>query len=153
MRVNDNNRIPKLIKVLKELSKKHVEIGVFGDNNRWFLYMVARVHEFGTDIKVTPRMRAFFAYQGHPLKSETKRIHIPERSFIRTAHDENIKALESYMEKLLVGVLELKMSADQFYEKVGEWMVEKIQQKITDVGLVKTGALRDSITYRVVEDK
>lgn len=39
----------------------------------------------GFTIKVTPRMRRFFAAIGHPLKPGTKRMRVPARPFLRSA--------------------------------------------------------------------
>ena len=44
---------------------------------------IAAVHEFGCTIGVTPKMRAYFHYQGVHLKSSTQYIHIPPRPFLR----------------------------------------------------------------------
>ena len=44
---------------------------------------IAAVHEFGCTIQVTPKMRAYFHYQGIHLKSSTQFIVIPPRPFLR----------------------------------------------------------------------
>lgn len=44
---------------------------------------IARVHEFGCTIEVTPKMRAFLHYEGIHLKASTTHIHIPARPFLR----------------------------------------------------------------------
>ena len=44
---------------------------------------IAAVHEFGCTIQVTPKMRAYFHYQGVHLKASTQYIHIPARPFLR----------------------------------------------------------------------
>jgi len=60
--VRDDNRVPDLLKVLDELTRKSVEIGVFGEgtsydkdntpvSNEPFILMVARVNEFGMTIQ------------------------------------------------------------------------------------------------------
>ena len=43
-----------------------VKAGIFGEDDS-FQVMKASVHEFGVKIDVTPKMRAWFAYQGYPL--------------------------------------------------------------------------------------
>lgn len=40
---------------------------------------IAAVHEFGCLIAVTPKMRGWFRYRGHPLKRSTTYIRIPMR--------------------------------------------------------------------------
>ena len=44
---------------------------------------IARVHEFGKLIEVTPKMRAYLHSQGLHLKPDTEYIVIPPRSFLR----------------------------------------------------------------------
>lgn len=44
---------------------------------------IAAVHEFGCTIQVTPKMRAYFHYQGIHLKASTQFIVIPPRPFLR----------------------------------------------------------------------
>jgi phage gpG-like protein len=44
---------------------------------------IAAVHEFGTVIDVTPKMRAYLHYVGLHLNPATTHIHIPPRSFLR----------------------------------------------------------------------
>jgi phage gpG-like protein len=48
---------------------------------------IAAVHEFGTVISATPKMRAYLHYQGIHLKRDTFAIYIPERSFLRATFD------------------------------------------------------------------
>jgi phage gpG-like protein len=48
---------------------------------------IAAVHEFGTVIPVTPKMRAYLHYQGIHLQKDTFAIYIPERSFLRATFD------------------------------------------------------------------
>ena len=66
-----------------------VEVGVFGSRAR-----IARVHEFGKDIEVTPKMRAYLHSIGIHLNPKTTHIHIPERSFLRTALAENERKIK-----------------------------------------------------------
>ncbi|WP_051302786.1 hypothetical protein [Salibacterium aidingense] len=72
VRIKDNNNVPQILRVIKELSSKRVEVGVFGDDDSHLL-MIARVHEYGTNIEVTDKMRGWFAYQGYPLKERDNR--------------------------------------------------------------------------------
>ena len=42
----------------------------------------APVHQYGADIKVTPKMRAYLHSQGIHLRKSTNEIHIPARPFL-----------------------------------------------------------------------
>ncbi len=54
---------------------------------------IAAVHEFGCTIQVTPKMRAYFHYQGIHLKASTQFIVIPPRPFLRPVlHSSDFKA-------------------------------------------------------------
>ena len=44
---------------------------------------IAAIHEYGCTIPVTPKLRAYFHYQGIHLRSETVSLHIPPRKFLR----------------------------------------------------------------------
>lgn len=45
--------------------------------------IIAAVHEYGCTIPVTPKLRAYFHYQGIHLRNETVSLHIPSRKFLR----------------------------------------------------------------------
>ena len=44
---------------------------------------IAAVHEFGTTINVTPKMRAYLHFNGLHLRKDTTHIYIPARPFLR----------------------------------------------------------------------
>lgn len=166
IKVEDRNRIPDVIKVLEELERYQVEIGIFGDDDS-FILMVARVQEFGCRITVTPKMRAWFAYQGYPLRADTTEIVIPERSFMRSGVDEALGDLEKLIETVTLQVVMVKITPWQAYEAIGAWMVSRIQDKIKAIQgpplhpmtikrkrsskpLIDTGRMWQSVTWRVV---
>ncbi len=167
MAVKDINRVPDFIKRLEELESMYVAVGILSKTDGEIL-MIANVHEFGTDIKVTDKMRVFFLYEfGIPLKPTTKVIRIPERSFIRSAYDN--KSDEVYVDgaKLLDGVVEGTLSAKEFYTALGQVTVDVIKNYlISEVNsppntaltiankgssnpLVDTGRLVESIAYEI----
>lgn len=131
--------------------------------------MVARlaaIHEYGCEITVTPKMRAFLHYQGLHLKDTTKVIKIPERSFLRKSHDEKGEQVLKQAERALSLVIHGQMSLEQYMDMVGrnyvtmikEYIVEldsppnhpyTVEQKGSDNPLVSTGGLVESISYRV----
>lgn len=166
MSVEDVSRVDELLQVLSELSSKYVEIGILSDSADSKILMIAGVHEFGMDIKVTDRMRGYFLHEfGIPLKPSTNVIKIPERSFIRSSFDKyqgEIAKLGDYLDQ----VLHLELSVSAFYTLVGERCVAMIKEYITSMtspplsnltienkgssGLLRdTGQLVSSITYKV----
>ena len=164
--MQDKNNIPKLIKVLRDLERMHVEVGIFGENDSQIL-IIAGVHEFGAKIQVTPKMRNFLHSIGIHLRKETEAINIPERSFIRAGFDENVSKIQQQAEILIDDVLSLKIGAKAFYEALGGAVVSMFQDYLTEISspplssvtierkgssnpLIDTGRLRQAITYRVV---
>lgn len=127
---------------------------------------LAAIHEYGLEIEVTDKMRAFLHYQGLHLKDSTTHIKIPERSFLRSSHDENAEDVLKQSEKAIGQVVSGKMSINQYLDMVGrdyvtmvkEYIVEldsppnhpyTIEQKGSSNPLVSTGGLVESISYRV----
>lgn len=94
--------------------------------------MIAAVHEFGTSINVTPKMRGWFAANGYPLKKETTKIVIPERSYLRSGFDEHVDDISNKIEQLAPNVLDLSISANQFMDMIGLEFSGMIQKKIKD---------------------
>lgn len=149
IKVEDNNKIPELIKEMESIKASKLEVGVQEEKGSE-LYMVARVHEYGANIKVTPSMRGYFISQGMPLRKNTKVIKIPERSYLRSGYDANEARINSKIDDVIEEVTQGKMSSDEAREQVGELTADVIRNNVTGVGLVKEGDLRDSIDYRVV---
>ena len=156
------NKIPQITQTLETLSKRKIEVGAIQGESAW----LAAIHEYGCEIVVTPKMRAFLHYQGLHLKDSTKVIKIPERSFLRKAHDEKGEEVLTKCERALKLVISGQMSLEQYLEMVGrdyvtmikEFIVEldsppnhpyTIEQKGSDNPLVSTGGLVESISYRV----
>jgi hypothetical protein len=164
--VEDDNNVPDILKEISKLQNKRIEIGIFGDDDSTML-MIARVHEFGVDIEVTPKMRAYLHYIGIHLKEDTDEIHIPERSFVRSAFDEKGKDMQQMGQKGIEAVLLGKEKADIFLERYGLYLRDLVRKKLRDLKeppnhpvtakrkgssnpLVDDGHLKRSITYRVV---
>lgn len=166
MIIKDETSVPEFLKVLKELTRTHIEIGIFGEDDSEIL-MVAHVNEFGCQIEVTDKMRNYLRAIGLPLKNETTHINIPERSFIRSGYDQEKNKIIDKIGPLLEQVIQLQLPVDTFLETLGEYTVGLIQQYLTDIRgpknhpftvrqkgssnpLIDTGRLRQSITYKVV---
>lgn len=157
------NEFPKMEIAIKALSKGSIEVGAIKGEHAW----LAAIHEYGCDIAVTPKMRAFLHYQGLHLKDSTTHIKIPERSFLRASHDEHAKDVFQQSEKALGLVLGGKMSLDEYMDMVGrdyvgmvkDYIVEldkpsnhpfTVENKGDDNPLIgKTSGLIESISYRV----
>ena len=166
VRIKDRDGIKKILPELEYLASHRVEIGIFGDDDSHLL-MIARVHEFGVRITVTPAMRGWFRWQGYPLSPETTEIHIPERSFMRSTFDREQDTLVATLEALYDQVLSGEINGETMLGRVGEWFKGRVQHSIrymTDPPLSAmtierkqssgplrdTGRLSQSVTWRVV---
>lgn len=155
------NKLPELEMSLKGLKNKKVKVGALKGNHAW----LAGIHEYGVRIKVTPKMRAFLHYQGLHLKDSTTEIVIPERSFLRTGHDENADRIIKQTERALGQVVAGEMSVDDMLDLYGQQMATAIKAYIRDIStppnhpytieqkgssnpLVDTGNLISSIDWK-----
>jgi hypothetical protein len=132
MVIRDKNNIPEVIRALRKLHNKTIKVGVFGSDDSE-LVTIARVHEYGAEIPVTPKMRAWFAANGFPLKKETTVITIPERSFLRSGYDENKDEIIDKVKQLLPSVLEGNVNPQLFMEMIGLEFAGLIQKKLRNL--------------------
>ena len=156
------NEFPKMIASIQALGEKSIEVGAIEGDHKW----LAAIHEYGCEITVTPKMRAFLHRQGLHLKSTTTVIKIPERSFLRSSHDAHADEVLKKAERALSLVVAGQMSVQQYLDMVGlnyvsmikKYIVEldsppnhpyTVEQKGSSNPLVDTGGLVESISYRV----
>ena len=128
---------------------------------------IAAVHEFGTRIPVTDKMRAWFAAQGYPLKKTTTHIVIPERSFIRAGFDESEKEFLDEARKWLIEAFRKGTPSETVLNALGLQLQGMMQTYLRNVSepplsdmtiemtsrsnpLVHTGHLLRAIVYEVV---
>lgn len=155
------DNLSEVAKTLTAISGKKVKVGALEGENAW----LAGIHEYGCKIPVTPKMRAFLHRQGLHLKDSTTVITIPERSFIRTGHDENADRVLKQTERALSQVVAGKMSVDAMLDLYGQQMATAIktymrnlsspanhpytvEQKGSSNPLIDTGGMLESITWK-----
>lgn len=127
-----------------------LEVGVFGDQDS-DMVIYAATNEFGTN-------RA----------GRHRNVTIPERSYIRSALDENEGIINKFITSELMKVLEGKNDENIFYNRIGLFIQKLIQEKIlsnippgnaqstidrkgSSRTLIDQGRLLQSITYRIAE--
>lgn len=130
--IKDTGDMSEIIKNLQKLNGKKIKVGVFGDDGS-DLVMIARVHEYGCEIPVTQKMRAWFAANGYPLKKETTVIRIPERSFLRSGYDENIDTISKKIEEMVPDVISSEVDPKAFMDAIGMEFAGLIQKKMRDL--------------------
>jgi hypothetical protein len=165
--VKDTNNIPEYLSMLHDLLATEIHIGIFGEEDSDIL-MIANVNEFGCEITVTPKMRAYLHSQGLHLKASTTEIKIPERSFIRSGFDDREKDIHSRAIELLKKVLTMDLDTATYFDILGQHIVDNLQEYLTAIDnpenhpftigrkessnpLIDTGRMRDSITFKVVK--
>lgn len=157
------NDFPKMEMAIKSMSNRSIEVGAIEGEHSW----LAAIHEYGLDIEVTPEMRAYLHYNGLHLKKSTTHIKIPERSFLRSSHDENADEVIRNSERALGQVVIGKMSLDEYMEMVGRNYVTMVKDYIVELSsppnhpftverkgssnplVGETEGLVESISYRV----
>lgn len=147
---------------LNALNSKRVEVGIFQGEQAW----LAGIHEFGCNITVTPRMRAYLHRRGLHLKESTTHIYIPERSFLRTGFDTNRATVMEKAQRMAVDVATGRMSADACCDGVGLELSSAIKDYAVGLNspanhsftvankgssnpLIDSGDMVGSITWRV----
>ena len=109
-------------------------------------------------------MRKFLHSQGLHLKDSTTHIVIPERSFLRTGHDENVDKVLTQTGRAIGQVIAGKMSVDDMLDLYGQQMATAIKTYMRDLSkpenhpytteqkgssnpLVDTGGMIESIVW------
>lgn len=123
------NEFPEMKRRIDDINGSAIEVGVIRGEHAW----LAPIHEYGLDIQVTPKMRAYLHSQGLHLKDSTTHIHIPERSFLRTGYDENRDTVLKHAQLMMADVTSGKMSADTLCKEVGTDLVERIKDYAEDL--------------------
>jgi len=140
MSVKDINNTGKLLKIMQELYKKDIDVGILPDAGQDNLDK-GMWNEYGTDT-------------------------IPERSFIRAGYDENRKYIEGEAEKLVAKVVDQTINPNEAANVLGAVAKGKIQEFAIDLRsppnaamtiakkgssnpLVDTGEMIRSIDYKV----
>lgn len=156
------DKFPDMKRTIDTINSKSIEVGCIEGNHQW----LAAIHEYGCDIRVTPKMRAYLHHQGLHLSPDTTEIHIPERSFLRSGHDKEAKEVMVKASKVIGQVIDGKMSEEQFFDMVGQMLATKIKTYARDLSdppnhpytvdqkgssnpLVDTGNMIEGISFRV----
>lgn len=158
----------KLLKIIKELNRKVIKIGIFGKDDSEVL-MIATVNEFGCNIDVTPKMRAWLHWKGLHLKKGTDQIVIPERPFIRGTYDNKKSEMDRFVTAQLDMLFHFELSIEQFFDKIGQYLAGLTQEYAVDLRtppnhpftlarkeprtnpLVDSGEMINKITWKVEE--
>lgn len=162
IRIRDNNRSSEVLRLLDEMERRQVQVGLFGADDS-FLVMIGTVHEFGANIQAKgkyltiptaaangrsprdfgpelfkPKGKNILAVRGPNGALVTmfvlkESVTIPERSFLRSTFDEKNKEWQNFATGMIRQVLNGSMSVDTMFDRLGQRMVADVQQKIRDI--------------------
>jgi len=166
--IRDEDNTPQLINTLKELEAYRVDVGVFAEQDSHYA-MVATVHEFGVEITVTPKMRAYLHFMGLHLRKDTATIKIPSRPFMRNGVDAFEKVFRDVAATAIEQLLGGSLLPAGVYERLGMACQAAIQKAMLEMKepplhpftvsqrtkkssqpLVDTGGLMERVTYMTV---
>lgn len=116
-----------------ETTKKYREIGVVPKTIKFGFFKEA-TYEDGTTVPTVAMELEF----GQGFTKET--------AFFRKA----ISSIEDELDEIILGAYN-KSSGELDYEQIGMEFKQKVQEKITELGLIDTGFLRKSVAYKVEE--
>ena len=189
------DKLPEIAATTESLGGKKVKIGALKGKHAWLagiheygvtikprkakMLTVPIHHEaVGKKASEIPDLFVFTAASGEKFLAKgegddlvfyywlTKSVKIPERSFLRTGHDQNVERIIKQTERALGQVIAGKMSMDDMYKLYGRQMSSAIRKYMRDLSsppnssatilakgssnpLVDTGQLVSSITYKV----
>ena len=134
MRKTDRKKWEALTQRLNDFK---IEAGWF-ENNRYSdgisVAEVARVQNYGANIRVTEKMRKWFAAQGFPLKESTQNIIIPPRPFMDYAK-QRVNGQEGYIKiaGTIRSVFDKEITIEQAANQLSLWLKGAIQEEIINI--------------------
>ncbi|SFP18619.1 hypothetical protein [Salibacterium halotolerans] len=150
VRVRDNNNIPKLIKALRELQSMKIEVGVFGEDDSHML-MIARVHEFGMDIK--PKQSQYLTIPAHPKAHGKSAGEFKDLFFIETDDGSKLLAREKGKDEIEVYFVLVKSVSIPERSYVRSTYDEKERELSTNMEKVIQGVVDFKITPQQAYDR
>jgi hypothetical protein len=188
------NKLPEMTATAEAIGNHKVKVGAFKGENAWIAgvhefgcdirakrarYLTVPIHpdSVGKKAREIPDLFFFEAASGEKFLAKgdgdnlifyywlTPSVKIPERSFLRTGHDENHARVLEQTERALGQVLAGKMSMDKLLDTYGEQMASAIKNKIRDINsppnspvtilakgssnpLIDSGGLLESIDWK-----
>lgn len=156
------NKLPEVAKTLETLSGKKVKVGVLSGDHAWLAgvhefgaditatkaeYLTVPVHPdaVGRKARSFPDLFVYTSKKGNKMLARnengelvfyywlTKSVKIPERSFLRTGHDENAERIIKQTERALSQVIAGKMSIDEMLDLYGQQMATAIKTYARDL--------------------
>ncbi len=135
VKVTDHeNNVPQLVDAIGEVQGAGIRVGVMGKGGST-QQIKASVHEFGATIRITEKMRNYFAFvHGIWFREEKTHIHIPERQFIRPALDDNEAEIRTLVRSRMVQIAEGNAAPESLMPLVGETVKSFMQQQMGENG-------------------
>ncbi len=149
----------------------YVKVGVTSDvgTTEKKIAQAAAKKEGSRKKAVIPTLAQVAWWNEFGTRNKDDSVHVPERSFVRSTHDEARPVIGAVKKGLLRKVFQGRLTIGGALKLLGEWMQSRIQRKITDTytppnaprtlaakfpsthPLIDIGQLRQSIRYEVHE--
>lgn len=111
----------KIVAELKNLEKKDVLVGIQARSKTQVTYKAGRKGKANVDIAE------------YATENEFGNSKIPERSFIRSAFDENLSLIESFVEKQYGKIIDGTSTTDQALGTIGKVIESMVKTKIRQI--------------------
>lgn len=140
IRIRDTDNTRNVINSLNQMNKKIVigffrEDGEYSSDTHLNVVDLAKIHEFGVDIKVTRQMRKWFVANGYPLSKSTNTITLPERAFLRNAFDNNLSKINEKIDIAVERIKGLQENPDSVMDELANEITEILKADIDLGGL------------------
>jgi len=146
--VTDNitPEIQRIKSELLKLSNIRITVGIQGDEDSELL-KIAKVHEYGAEIKMTDKMRRFMGAKGFfddyrdsgtessyvppagkvkGINTELRSVVIPERSFIRASYAQGRSQIIEAYKSAVVHIIKDKWTAEQAANNIGAQALQMV---------------------------
>ncbi|MGY4689342.1 hypothetical protein [Salibacterium sp. K-3] len=150
IKIKDNNNLPKLIKSLRDLQSMSVEVGVFGEDDSHML-MIARVHEFGVDIK--PKQSQYLTIPAHPKAHGKSAGDFSNLFFIETDDGSKLLAREKGKDQIEVYFVLVKSVTIPERSYVRSTYDEKEKEMAANMEKLLQGVVDFNITPKQAYDR
>lgn len=159
--LTENSKGDERLKKLNKSGKVVFRTGVFGEDDSKMV-IIGAVHEFGAEIKVTPKMRGYFLYKyGIPLKIGST-IKVPARKWLSLGFERNKKFYDKLFRKFFKDISISSFSYKSRCEAIALTISSKTKKELgkdmppslkyrEGTPLVDSGDLRRSIGTKIVD--
>jgi hypothetical protein len=156
-------------KILKQhkINSIEIETGLWGsgDNPKNNLAYLGSIHQYGATIKVTEKMKGYFA-ANFLIRKSNRPIIIPKRPFVSNAMDKNESKIKNFIKNEYTKVVDGKQTFKKAMDRIGVMHEGQMKKSIVEFTytpnssmtatikgsskpLIDTGTMKNFIKYKV----